>query len=320
VSEPPNTRRWRRPAGAIFVLLAFLFLGYFVASNLDALREHRWTVRPGLLALSLLLHIAGLAWGVLVWRLLLRQMGIQVPLLGLMRVWFISGLGRYIPGKIWQFVGAAHLAGDLGVRAGATVTALAVHTGFFLVAAVLLSVYLLPSAIPGAAGAPLTLLWTLAPMLLLLLHPRVIGGALGLFRRATGRQLAEWTGTWTASIGLAALAMLGWTITGAAFHLFVQSLTPLPSSALPAMIGVNALSFVIGYAVIVAPAGLGAKEVSLAALLALYVPPPVAALLAIAARLWTMAAEAIPALLLLFAGKSAPGTEARTPSAPPLQP
>jgi len=290
-----RTPRW---LGPLFILVAFAFLGYFVATNVGALREHPWTIRPGLLVASLALHIVALAWGVAVWQRILARMDIPAPFVGLLRVWFVSGLGRYIPGKIWQFVGAAHLGGALGLRPGATVTALAVHTGFFLVAALGLSVYLVPTW--EGVQASITVLRWLAPLLLLTLHPRIIGGAVDLFRRLTGRALARWHGSWMSAIGLAGLACIGWILMGASLHLFLLSLTPLPASALPGVIGINALSFAIGYAVFIAPAGLGAKEVSLAALLTFYVPAPVAALLAVAARLWSLTAELIPAIPLLL--------------------
>jgi len=295
-------RPWRRVAGFAFILIAFSFLGYYVASNVGALRAQPWEVRPGLLLLSLAVHIAGLAWGVAVWQILLRLMGYRVSLGGLMRVWFVSGLGRYIPGKIWQFVGAAHLGNALGIPAGVTVTALAVHAGFFLLAAGLTSIYLLPAASPVVGGVLTSLRWG-APLLLFLLHPAVIGGALRLFRRLSGRASEVWTASWRNSFGLLLLACIGWALTGVALYLFLLSLTPLPGSALPAVVAINALSFVLGYAVFVAPAGLGAREVSLAALLALFVPAPVAALLAVAARLWTVAAEVIPALFLMARGR-----------------
>jgi hypothetical protein len=56
--------------------------------------------------------------------------------------------------------------------------------------------------------------------------------------------------------------------------------------------------------VFVAPAGLGAKEGAAAALFVLYVPAAVAALLAVATRLWSLLAELIAAAVLV---RVAPG-------------
>jgi glycosyltransferase 2 family protein len=300
VSAAPGGRAgWRRVVSFVFVATAFLFLGAVAGRNVGALRAHDWSVRPLLLLASLLLHVAALAWGVRVWQLLLRRMEVRVGFLDLARVWFVSGLGRYIPGKIWQFVGAAHLGSSAGIPAAVAVASLAAHTGFFLIGALVTAIWLLPDMVGALVGIPLAPLRWMAPLLLILVHPLAIRAGLSLFRRTTRKPLADWSGRWLDGVWLTLLAVVGWVATGAALFLFLLSLTPLPSSALPAIVGIHAVAFVFGYAVFVAPAGLGAREGALAALLSLFVATPVAALLAVAARLWTIAAEVAPALALL---------------------
>jgi glycosyltransferase 2 family protein len=290
---------WRRVAGLLFAAAAFAFLTLLVLRNLEELRDHEWSVRPGLLALSLLLNMAGLAWGVRVWQLVLRGLATPTAYLPLARVWFVSGLGRYIPGKIWQFVGAAHLGGRLGIPPPVAVTSLAVHTGFFLIGALLVAIYLVPDPVGDLGGVTIEVVRWAGPLLLLLCHPVVVGAGLRVVRRLTPTSGMAWTGSWSGGVGMVLLSAIGWGISGLAFFVFVRSLTPLPSWAVGGIAGINALGFVAGYLVFIAPAGLGAKETALTALLAVYVPAPVAALLAVSARLWTIAAELIPALILL---------------------
>jgi glycosyltransferase 2 family protein len=285
--------------GLLFAAAALTFLGVFVARNVEQLQAHRWSIRPGLLLLSILLNILSLGWGVRVWQLVLRRLDTAVAYLSLARVWFLSSLGRYIPGKVWQFVGAAHLGGSEGLAPVVVVTSLAVHTGFFLLGAMLVAVYLLPTPLGDLGGLTIGVLRWSAPLLLLLAHPAVIDGGLRLLRRVSRGAIATWHGSLARGAALVLFSAVGWLISGVAFFLFVLSLTPLPWSAIGGLIGANALAFVAGYVVFIAPAGLGAKETALTALLTFYVPAPVAALLAVAARLWMVAAEVIPALLLL---------------------
>lgn len=296
--EATGRRPLRRFVGGAFAVIALLFLGTFVVRNVSDLRQHEWTVRPLLMVASVGINIGALWWGVMVWQRLLVRMGQAVTLVELGRIWFISGLGRYIPGKIWQFVGAAQLGTSARIPRSVTVTSLAGHTGFFLIGGFLTAVYLLPP-LPGMGGAASTVVRAAAPLVLFLAHPRVVQAALDLLGRVGRRQPGRWSARWIDGIVLVGLSVCGWVLTGLAFYLFVLSLTPIPISAIPAMIGINALGFVAGYIVFIAPAGLGAKEGALAALLSLYVPAPVAALVAVAARLWTVAAEVVPALLLL---------------------
>lgn len=271
-----------------------------VGRNAGELRAHEWSVRPGLLMISLVLQIAGLLGGVYVWRMLLNRMGFGVRYEELARIWFVSGLGRYIPGKVWHFVGAAHLGGTAGLPATVTVTSLAVHTGIFTVAAGMTGVYLLPQDVgmEGASTMIASARW-LAPLAILLLHPAIIQLGISTIRRLTGREFVDWNGRWRDGILLLFLAVIIWILIGFAFSLFLRSLTPLPAGSTISVVGIHALAFVAGYLAFFVPAGLGAKEGALAGLLTLYVSAPVAAMLAIAARLWTVAGETVPAILLL---------------------
>jgi glycosyltransferase 2 family protein len=288
---------WRRLVGFAFVAVALAFLAIFLLANLRELEQHEWSVRPGLLALSFGIQIIGLTSGALAWQILLRGMGTSVPFIPLARVRFVSGLARFIPGKIWPFLGAARLASSFDIPAAVTITSLAAHTVFSIIGALIISAYFLPlAALPSLR---LELLRWLAPLLLLFAHPRVIRMALEMISKLTRRQIAAWTASWLQGIGLVAIAVVGWIITGVALCAFILSLTPITAAAFPAVIGVNAFAFVLGQAFFITPAGLGAKEGTTAALLALYVSVPVAAVLAVGVRLWTTVAEVVIAFVLM---------------------
>ena len=288
---------WRKLGGLVFVVVALVFLAIFLFANFRQLQQHEWSVRPGLLALSLAIQIVGLSSGALAWQMLVRGMGTNVPFVPLARVRFVSGLARYIPGKIWPFLGAARLASAFEIPAAITITSLAAHTVFTIIGALIISVYFLPlDAIPGMQ---LELLRWLAPGLLLFAHPRVIALTLAAIGRLTRKHIAAWTGSWIDGLMLVAIAVVGWIITGVGLCAFILSLTPIPATAFSAVVGVNAFSFVLGQAFFITPAGLGAKEGTTAALLALYVSVPVAALLAVGVRLWTTIAEVIIAFVLM---------------------
>lgn len=299
--------RPRRALGALFVLAAFVFLGIFVTRDLDRVRSFDWELRPVLLATSILLHVAGLVLGVAAWKLLLGLLGHRVSLRGLARVWFLSGLGRYIPGKIWQFVGAAHLGTATRLPPIVTVTTLAAHTFFFFVGALLVGIYFVPTTALGLSDSAAFATRAGAPLLLLLVHPAVIGRVLRLMGRLSRREIGQWQGSWAAAISVVAVAILAWAVTGFALFLFVRSLVPLEMGAAAGVIGINSVAFVAGYLVFVAPAGLGAKEGALAAMLSIYLPVSVAALIAVAARLWAVVAEVLPAMALLKSRDAPPG-------------
>jgi hypothetical protein len=178
------------------------------------------------------------------------------------------------------------------------VTTLLVQMGFLLLSAGVVGVWFLPAEYAGGFATGLVALRWLSPLSLALVHPAVIRAGLRLVRRVAKKGVLEWRGSWAEGLGILLLSALSWWLYGAAFYLFLTSFVDLPLSALPAVTAVNALAFIVGYAVFFAPGGIGFKETAMALLLAGMVPPGVAAALAVASRLWSIAGEVLPALFL----------------------
>jgi glycosyltransferase 2 family protein len=297
VKKSPALRRW---LGAILVLAAAAFIAERIVSDLDQIRGFDWKLRPGLLVVSVLVLSAVLLWGVLVWQLVLRRCGIRVPFLALARAWFLSNLSRYVPGVVWQFLALAQLGTGVGLTPAVTVMSLMVQMGFLLLSAAALGVWLLPLSLAGPLAPVLPVLRWAAPLVLVAVHPRIIRGALALVRRATRRTMPDWGGSWLDGVGFLVLSAGSWFLYGGAFFLFLRSFVDLPASAFPAVTAINALAFIVGYAVVIAPAGVGFKETALALLLGGMLPAGVAASLAVLARLWTISGELLPAMSLVL--------------------
>lgn len=314
-------RSWWRPLiGVLLVAAAAAFLGMTIARHWRELAAFDWRVRWLELGASVLALTAVLAWGVIVWKQVLdrfehRRVGLGV----LMRIWFASNLARYIPGKIWQFVGAAELARAAGLSRVVVLSSMVVHVGFSLLSAAAVSAVALAAwdAVP-LPGLPLAVL---AAASLFLVHPRVINAALRLVPRAFHDDVLRWNGSWGDGLVLLGLSVLSWVLYGLAFALFVDAIVPIEAAALLPLMGVNALSFLAGYVVFLAPAGLGVREGAMAGLLRPFAPAGVAAVLALVSRLWTIAAELLGgALVLALTRAAAPPEDAGTAGRPEAAP
>lgn len=311
-----KTSPLRRLLAFGLVAAGFFYLLRVIWRSLDELRRFPWNLNPLLLAISVALLAGTLVWGVVVWRSLLRCFGFEVPLKPLARAWFISNLGRYIPGVVWQFVSLAQLGTQAGLAGADAVSSLLVQMGFSLLAGgVVALLFLPPTLFPASVAEWVVPGWTLlrwaTPLAILLVHPRAIRAGGSMVARLARKPLATWSGSWVDGIRLLLLSLVSWGLLGAAFWLFLRSLVPLPLSALPAVTAVNALAFIAGYLVVIAPGGWGVRELALGGLLSGLVPGGVAAALAIAARLWILSGELLPALLLLrrsrFSAAETPG-------------
>lgn len=292
--------RWNTVAGVTIFAATLLFLALTVARHWGELSRFSWSVDPLRLALSLAALLVVFCWGVWVWRLLLRHLGVRVPFPALLRLWFLSSLARYVPGKIWQFVGAAQLGRGIGLEPVPLVTSMLLQTGLLIASAAAVAVPFVALAAADAGLAMAGLAVAALGLAAAAVHPAVLNGALRLVPRTLHRDVLSWTGSWSNGLALLGLFMVSWLGNGGAFALLVSALVPIPLEAVPGLVAANAIAVAAGILVFVVPAGLGAREAVLTVLLSPYAPGPgIAALLAVASRLWVLAVELIGAVLSL---------------------
>jgi glycosyltransferase 2 family protein len=255
-----------------------------------------WTPDPGLLALSLLMLLGVYLSHCLLWRIITETLGgVKPGLQSSLRIYFVSSLGRYIPGKLWQIAGLAMLAQKARISAyAATAASLAGQFGFLTSGLVYLAL-LLPSwggraPIIGAAAlivggiALFVLLTSNAKVWIAERLGRRFGTALELLDRITWRSAILW---WLAYA-------LSWALLGAAFVTFVSAFTPIAWSQTIHIAGTVAAAYLFGYVAFFSPAGLGIREAVMIGLLSQVMPASGALVVSVASRLWFTAAELLP--------------------------
>ena len=102
--------------------------------------------------------------------------------------------------------------------------------------------------------------------------------------------------TWRISIFIAAVvAVLIWSLYGAGFWVLVASLFTEHGITFPMATAVFATGYVVGYMAIIAPGGLVVREGAIIGLLGMVAGMPLssATIIALAARVWTTAAEVL---------------------------
>jgi hypothetical protein len=222
----------------------------------------------------------------------------------------LGNLTKYVPGYAWQLVSKTYLTRRAGVPLKAAGVALAIEFGGLIAVAVCLGLALLPSE------AALPLAPHISPALRLLLAGAVAGGLVaaplvlrhvqraGLMRGLIGDIRA----VRPKELWLAFVVMLGaWSVLGMGLVELVRSVYPLPLDHWPATASALALAFVIGFVVILAPAGVGVREAALTLLLSPYLPAGLAALVAIGSRL-TLALSEVFGYAIAWAAQRATQT------------
>jgi glycosyltransferase 2 family protein len=234
--------------------------------------------------------ISGLLWGKMV-----AELG--GPVLegrDAIRVYMIANLGRYIPGKVWQIIGLAALAKARGVPAPIATGAAVLGQLIAVSSATLLGLGVFFGAnaewrLYGWIGLGATLL-----LCLVISIPATLDRLVdGLFRLARQDKPGRRLGRSTFGVRWILYYLANWGVYSTAFWLLYLGFQPFePFLRIgPAF----AAAYVMGYVVLVAPAGGGVREGALVLFLSPVASPAVGAAVAIIARAWTTIVELAPA-------------------------
>jgi len=250
------------------------------------------------------------SYGVLIqtWRLMLHVWDANLKPMAAARIWFVSNLGRYVPGKIWQISAMGAMTHRQGVSAvAATSSSIMVNlvnviSGSLLVFAT--GAGILDLAVPS--GRLVAIALTAVALVGLFLVPPLVSWLARRAAKMTGRDLAL-----PASLKprVVVLGLVGtgaaWVLYGLAFQLFAKGvLGNAVSGRSSDYIAVYTASYLIGYLTLIAPGGLGVREATLVIALrfAGLTTEPNGWILALSSRLWLTALEILPGLLFLLAG------------------
>ncbi|ABS05327.1 hypothetical protein FHR75_003035 [Kineococcus radiotolerans] len=304
-----------------FLVVAVALATAYVWRDREAIADAWSRLDAASVGLAALLSLANVALSGASWRAVLADLGSPLPRRAAARVFFVGQLGRYVPGTVFQFVAQAELARDHGVPRRRTGSALAVALLVSMTTACLLVAGVLPFALHGRElrGWEWTgwLRW-LTPFLLVLLVPRVLNPLLTRLLRLARQEPLEHPVTGRGLLAAAAWAVASWVAVG--LQVFVLSAAVGVSwptgPALALAVGGYALAWIVGFLVVLAPAGAGARELVLGAVVALAAGPGAAAVVVLGSRVLLTLADLVLALGALAGHRVRPAGRVRTPPPP----
>jgi glycosyltransferase 2 family protein len=278
-------RRWRSALRLAVLVLFLVFIGVLLAEQWRQVRPLLGRLSLPVLLAAAVAVCAGHLATFLSWRALLTDLGARLPFAGGLRVFFLGQLGKYVPGSIWPAVAHMELGRDYRVPqrvSGAAVAAtllMAVGTG--LLAAVVL--------VPLAGGGALGRYWWIVVALLLValvaappVLNRLLGLALRLARRAELPQPLSLAG----ALRSVSWALGAWLCYGVQVWLLARQLgVPGGPRLLLLSTGAFAGAWSVGFLLVIAPAGAGAREAALIPLLGSAMSSAQATVVAVVSRL-----------------------------------
>jgi uncharacterized membrane protein YbhN (UPF0104 family) len=295
------TRSALKALQAIAVVAVLFFVGLKVSENWTEIRASSATLHFdwALLAASAACVLASYAILIWTWQRTVRAWGERLNFGEGARIWFISNLGRYIPGKVWQ-IGAM---GVMAQRAGVSPTAAVGSSLVVSIVNVLVGIAVAFASGAGNLGAPawampLTVVAALLTIATPWLLPMATRLASSLLRREIKTPQLPHSAIWIAAIGCTA----AWILYGVAFRfLHISVLGAATGNAMHSTAAFTA-SYIAGFLFLFAPGGIGIRELVLQQLLVRFgiAAGAEAWLVVFASRIWLTIIEVLPGLILLF--------------------
>jgi glycosyltransferase 2 family protein len=265
LTEPVTERATRRGLWSWLLLAVVLAIGaYVVVRNRQdlgtAFREIGW----GAMAASAVFGVVGTAVLLGLWKSVLRALGATVPLEEAWRVFFVSQLGKYLPGLVWPALAQMEAGRRWGVRRSVMLTAnllmIAMLTGSGVVVGLVL--------LPGLAGISGWGAWALAAVLLsVCLWPRLLTAVIDRVFALVHREPPRITASPRDMAVSFAWAVAVWFLYGLHVWFLVRAVGGTGGDAWVAATGGIALAWALGLVAVLAPAGVGVRDAVLFAVL-----------------------------------------------------
>jgi hypothetical protein len=296
----------------VLALAVIVFVWRSAARHWDEFRSLEFAVqlRPGWIALAGAVVLVTYGLLVAAWRAVIGGWGERLAYRPAVRIWTVSNLGRYLPGKVWSVAGLAVLAQREGVAAWAAVgaavamQAIAVGSGVAVAAATVPGTLSAPGALVAAAVAAATIA--------ALAMPRVVALVGRITRRPGLRPMPV-----KAVVLAGTVTTVSWLAYGVGFWCLARGTLGNTSLGMAPAIGVFAAGYITGLLALFAPGGVGVREAVFIALLAPSVGSGGAIVLGVASRALLTLTEVAAALLGLLGGRGGPavGTGPAVPGA-----
>ncbi|HEX4340223.1 MAG TPA: lysylphosphatidylglycerol synthase transmembrane domain-containing protein [Polyangiaceae bacterium] len=301
----------KRPKSGLRVALsllaagaAVLYLGYELRASWAQVRAIPWSSATVLFVAAVVsLQVAvtlfdGWAWG---W--LLRKLGVAARSKKAVSVFAVSQFGKYLPGNVAQHVGKVAFAKKEGWSVPRVVISMLLESGFAVGTCALVVSVAFVGQLDGVAHASTLLLGLLVAGFVagVVVAQRLLARPPAFLRTRLGLEEPAFltTGTLATYLGV---NVIGFAVIGASFTFSLRSVTEVTVAPFWFVPAAAMASWLFGYVVPGAPAGLGVREAGLVALLGPSFGPGVVATAALVWRIGALVGDCLAFVIGLALG------------------
>lgn len=248
-----------------FIVVAIGFLVWAVASRWTdfaaAIGRLSWPVIVAAAASIL----ASLVANMFSWRSAIASVALPLPSGAAANVFFISQLGKYVPGSVWPVLAQM----EMGSKHGISRVRSAVGSIIAMIVGLTVAIFVTCVCLLSSGSGALATYWWLIPVaigcVVVLLPPvleRCLVVAMKVLRR--GRLEEPVKVRWQQLAMSVAWSLVGWLLLGLQAWVLLRDLSGTTPVQFTTALGAFALAWAAGFVVVFAPGGVGVREAALA--------------------------------------------------------
>lgn len=294
------------PLRWLIVVGIFYFIGRSLVDGWEDLMDAGLDFDPWRLAASIVLLGLYMLGRSLVWHHLTGLLDGAIPVAKALTAWFYSQLGKYVPGKVFLYLGRLHYYSREGVGAGKVSLAFGLELVATFSASILtVLIAVLTVDAPGIERYRPIMIGALVAFLVIL-HPRILSAIVATAARIFKRSPFPITIGYGAMLRFVGLYVANWVVFGMALFVLINSFFPLDVDTILYLAGAFSFASMVGMIAVFVPSGLGVREGLLVLFLAQVMPTPVALAAALVARVWFTFVELAGVAVVAMITRSSP--------------
>lgn len=286
----------------IIISGSFFYLSKSIYHNINELRLYDWNINFTCLVFSIVLLSAGMVMLAYGWCRIINLFKEDIHINRALKIYTISAMGRYIPGKIAMFIGRIFLSEKLGISKRTIILSVLIETLFSTSGALIVIFLLYPFVTHTFLNSKIMyglIIFLAIGMAVMGLYPNIRQKVMNYARRKLtidpdlfNIKIATCV---KAGIFLFVYYTVTWLIIGMAFLFLVISLSgnaiirPYYIDTIHSFV----LSWFIGFISFITPGGLGVREAAITISMENYLPVYLSSCIAIASRVWFTVGECL---------------------------
>lgn len=262
--------KYRTTLFKLLLLAVFIAIAHFVLENLDQLRANPVHFKWWFLLYGLLLTMLGHLFSYAIWASIATSFDMRTSWSHSGKAWFLSRLGRYVPGKISILLMRFHSYDRHSKTKVGAATIIEAYTAICAASILLLVLALTTTQSIGPATVYAAVLVT---VLLAITHPAAIRIALGFAGKLVPISTLTTLPKQVETVGFSLAQLFTMLLHGGALFMAFNAVGHADSTHYLVITAAFFIAGLIGMLAVFAPSGIGVREATLLALLAQHLDP-----------------------------------------------